>query len=301
MHASLECVPNFSEGRRTEVIEALAAALRHPGVSLLDVHADPDHNRSVFTMVGEAVPLIDSVFAAVEVATERIDLRVHTGAHPRIGATDVVPFVPLGRTPMEVAVSAARQLGERVASSLGIPVFFYEDAATMPERQNLEQVRRKGYEELRDAAGTADWRAPDLGPQAVHESAGAIIVGARRPLIAYNIYLNSPDIKVARAIARAVRHSSGGLRYVKALGLSIPERGCVQVSMNLTNFHGTSMSTAFEMVRGLAESYGVSVIESEVVGLVPAEALFDAARHYLRMHAFKDQQVLEMRLLHGED
>jgi glutamate formiminotransferase len=297
MPSLFECVPNFSEGRRQEIIDAIAAALRAPGVLLLDVHADPDHNRSVFTLVGPPDALLEAVYAGIVAATRLIDLRQHSGVHPRVGAADVVPFVPLHDASMEQAVELAHRLGERVARELDLPVYFYEAAATRPERQNLEQVRRKGFEELRDVIATDPTRLPDVGPPRVHPSAGAIIIGARGPLIAYNIYLSTSNLAIAQTIARTIRHSSGGLRYVKAMGFAIPERNCVQVSMNLTNYRRTAIHTVFEMVRTLAESYGVTITASEVVGLVPAAALFDVARHYLRAHDLRNSQVLEMRLL----
>lgn len=300
MPALLECVPNFSEGRNQETIQAIQVSLSRPGVSLLDVQSDADHNRSVFTLIGPADELLESVFAGIKRATDLIDLRTHEGAHPRLGATDVVPFVPLLNTTMEEAVGVAHRLGERVASELGVPVYFYEDAAKSPERRNLEQVRRKGFEELRDAIQVEETRAPDLGPRTVHSSAGAVVIGARRPLIAYNIYLGTTDVGVAQEIARTIRHSTGGLRYVKALGFEIPERDCVQVSMNLTNFSRSSMATVFEMVKEAAAAHGVLITDSEIVGMVPAAALFDAARHYLRLHAFSPDQVLEMRLLESQ-
>jgi glutamate formiminotransferase / formiminotetrahydrofolate cyclodeaminase len=294
----LESVPNFSEGRRPEIVqEIVRAAQAVDGVHVLDLHSDADHNRSVLTLAGESDALVEAVYRAMEVATERIDLRQHTGEHPRLGATDVVPFIPLGTTGMSDAVAAARALGERVAESLEIPVYFYEEAALRPERQNLESIRRKGFEELRDAITQDAERAPDLGPSQVHSSAGAVVVGARGPLIAYNIYLNTSDVRIAKAIAKAVRHSSGGLRYVKALGLEIPARGQVQVSMNLTNYRKSAVATVFELVRALAESYGTAITDSEVVGLVPMDALVDAARHYLRLHEFASDQILESKLL----
>ncbi len=294
----LESVPNFSEGRRPEVMEGIVAAARSvAGVHVLDLHSDADHNRSVLTLAGESDALSEAVFRAMERATETIDLRVHSGEHPRLGATDVVPFIPLGTTSLAEAVAVARALGERVAEHLQVPVYFYEEAARRPERQNLEAIRRKGFEELRDAIGQDPERQPDLGPSAVHPSAGAVVIGARGPLIAYNIYLNTNDVRVAKAIAKAIRHSSGGLRYVKALGLEIPARGQVQVSMNLTNYRKSAVHTVFELVRTLADSYGATITDSEVVGLVPMEALVDSARHYLRMHEFASEQILESKLL----
>lgn len=296
----LECVPNFSEGRDGETIAAIATALRSGAVQLLDVQSDIDHNRSVFTLVGERAALIDSVFKGVETALERIDLNHHQGAHPRLGAADVIPFIPLLRTEMTAAVEASRELGRRLADRLDLPVYFYEESSTRPERRNLEQIRRKGFEELRDTIETDDSRIPDLGPRRAHPTAGAVVIGARRPLIAYNIYLNTSDVTVAQAIAKTIRHSSGGLRYVKAMGFDIPERGCVQVSMNLTHHSRSAMYTVFEMVKTAATGHGVSVTDSEIVGMVPAAALIDVARHYLRMHDFTTEQVLELRLPRDE-
>jgi len=294
----MESVPNFSEGRRSDVVDDIVAAARSvEGVRILDVHSDADHNRSVLSLAGETAQVKEAVFRAIARATDLIDLRAHTGEHPRLGATDVVPFIPLGDTPLRDAVTAAQELGQRVWNELQIPVYFYEDAALLRERQNLETIRRGGFEELRDAITSDDSRAPDVGERAIHSSAGAIVIGARGPLIAYNIYLNTDDIRIAKAIAKRVRHSSGGLRFVKGLGLDIPARGQVQVSMNLTNFRKTAIHTVFELVRSEARAFGVSVVESEVVGLVPQEALIDAARHYLQLHAFENQQILESRLM----
>jgi glutamate formiminotransferase len=279
------------------VVQQIVEAASIPGVRVLDVHSDADHNRSVLTLVGETAALQDAVFRATATATELIDLRAHTGEHPRLGATDVIPFIPIGDTTMAEALAAARSVAERIAGELQIPVYFYEEAAMRPERQNLENVRRKGFEELRDVIGTDDTRVPDVGPRQVHPSAGAAIVGARGPLIAYNIYLNTDDLKVARAIARTVRHSSGGLRFVKALGLDIPVRGQVQVSMNLTDYRRTALHTVFNLVRSEAEAYGVQITDSEVVGLIPFDALVGAARHYLRLRHFDPDQILELKLL----
>lgn len=294
-------MPNFSEGRRQEVVDdIIGAASSVEGVRLLDVHSDADHNRSVLTLAGEPEALLEAVFRATARATELIDLRTHEGEHPRVGATDVVPFIPLGQMSMREAVAAAKTFGERVAGELGIPVYFYEEAATSPERRNLEAVRGKGFEALREAIERNAERAPDLGPRAIHASAGATIVGARGPLIAYNIYLNTVNLAVAKSIARTVRHSSGGLRYVKALGLDIPARGQVQVSMNLTNYRRTAVATVFNLVREEAAAHGVSITDSELVGLVPLDALIDAARHYLRLHDFDPEQILELKLLDSE-
>lgn len=283
------------------MVERIVDAARSvEGVRVLDLHSDDDHNRSVLTLAGEQEKLSESVFRAIATATELIDLRQHTGEHPRIGATDVVPFIPLAGSSMKDAVAAAERLGQRVADELGIPVYFYEEAARRPERQNLENIRRKGFEELRDVIAVAEERAPDLGPAAVHPSAGAVVIGARGPLIAYNIYLGTADLAVAKAIARTIRHSSGGLRYVKALGIDIPARGQVQVSMNLTNYRRSAIHTVFEMVKSAAASYGVAITDSEIVGLVPMEALVDAAAFYLRLHGFDREQILESRIMSSE-
>jgi glutamate formiminotransferase len=279
------------------VIESIVDAARVPGVRVLDLHSDEDHNRTVLTLAGERSALEEAVFRAAARAAELIDLREHSGEHPRVGATDVIPFIPLGDSPMEEALAAARSVAERIAGDLNIPVYFYEEAASRPDRRNLENVRRKGFEELRDVIASDEERAPDIGPRAVHPSAGAVIIGARGPLVAYNIYLSTKDLKVARAIARTVRHSSGGLRFVKALGLDIPARGQVQVSMNLTDYRRTALHTVFNLVHDEAAAYGVQVTDSEVVGLIPLEALVGAARHYLRLRQFDPEQILELKLL----
>ncbi len=294
----MESVPNFSEGRRPEVVEQIVEAARSQArVRLLDLHSDHDHNRTVLTLAGEPEALQEALYRSIVKATQLIDLRHHRGEHPRVGATDVVPFIPLGETTMQEAIAAARALGERIATDLEIPVYFYEEAATRPDRKNLENIRRKGFEELREAIEQDEDRAPDLGPRRVHPTAGAIVVGARGPLIAYNIYLDTDDIRIAKAIARTVRQSSGGLRFVKALGLDIPARGQVQVSMNLTNYRQSAIHTVFNLVRCEAESYGVSITDSEVVGLIPLEALVDAARFHLRLHDFELDQILETKFL----
>ncbi|GAC1407555.1 MAG: glutamate formimidoyltransferase [Chloroflexota bacterium] len=300
MQTLLECVPNFSEGRRPDVIETIVDAARSvEGVTVLDVHSDSDHNRSVLTMAGESSSMQEAAFRATSRATDLIDLRGHSGEHPRIGATDVVPFIPLRGSTMAQAVEASLAFGTRVANELHVPVYFYEEAASTPERQSLENVRRKGFEQLRDEIATDDGRIPDRGSRAVHPTAGAVVVGARGPLIAYNIYLNTDSLRIAKAIARVVRHSSGGLRYVKALGLSIPARGQVQVSMNLTNYRKTSMSTVFALIQSTAASYGVAITDSELVGLIPLDALLDVACFHLQLHDFDPDQVLELKLMNN--
>lgn len=294
----IESVPNFSEGRRADVVDQIVGAARAvEGARILDLHSDADHNRSVLTLAGESNVVEEAVFRCIATATKLIDLRDHDGEHPRIGATDVVPFIPVSETSMTEAVEAARRVGQRVATELDIPVYFYEEAARRPDRRNLENVRGKGFEELRETIQTDDSRVPDLGPRRVHLSAGAIVIGARGPLIAYNIYLNTADVRVAKSIARTIRQSSGGLRYVKALGLEIPARNQVQVSMNLTNYRKSAIHTVFNLVKSEAEAYGVSITDSEIVGLVPLDALIDSARFYLRLHEFETEQILETRLM----
>ncbi len=294
MRQIVECVPNFSEGRRREVIDRIVAAMGQvSGVRVLDVQADVDHNRSVVTLVGEPLPMVEAAFQGISRAAELIDMNHHRGGHPRMGATDVVPFVPVRGVTMDDCVALARKLGERVGSELGIPVYLYEAAATRPDRCNLADVRRGEYEGLKQEIGTNPDRAPDFGP-AIMGSAGATAIGARPPLIALNVYLNTADVGPAQAIARAVRHSSGGLRYVKALGLLV--EGQAQVSMNLTDYRHTPIHRVVEMIRAEAARYGLSVTRCEVVGLLPAQALLDSAQFYLQMHGFSPNQVLENRL-----
>jgi glutamate formiminotransferase/formiminotetrahydrofolate cyclodeaminase len=290
----IECIPNFSEGRRPEVVEAIEGAIRaFPAVRVLDRHSDADHNRTVITFAGPPGPMAEAAFAAIARAAELIDLDQHQGEHPRIGATDVVPFVPLAGITMEECVGLARALGERVGRELGIPVYLYEAAATRPDRVNLENLRRGEYEGLKEAIGRDPTRAPDFGPARLGK-AGATVIGARAPLIAYNIYLTTDDVEVARKIARSIRHSSGGLRFLKALGLLV--EGQAQVSMNLTDFTQTPLHRVVELIRREAERYGVSVHHSELVGLIPQAALVDAARWYLQLDQFEPGQVLETRL-----
>ena len=294
--AIIECIPNVSEGRRAEVIEAIASAIRSvPGVRLLDYSSDASHNRSVFTLAGAAAPLRDAVLAMYERALSAIDLRTHTGEHPRLGAVDVVPFVPIEGVSMEDCVTLANEVAREVASRFEVPVYLYEEASANPARKNLEDIRRGEFEGLAAKMASEGW-APDYGPARPHPSAGASVIGARMPLIAYNINLATDRVDVAKKIAAAIRQSSGGFRFVKAAGFKLEDRGIVQVSMNLTNYEKTPMFRVFEAVKREAERYGVSVLESEIVGLVPAAALNATAAFYLQLEGFKPEQVLENKL-----
>ncbi len=294
MQPLIECVPNFSEGRRPEVIEAIADALRaYPAVRLLDVESDADHNRSVYTLVAPPDAIVPAMFDAIKTAAERIDLDAHRGEHPRIGATDVVPFVPLRGVAVEDCVKLAQTLGRRVGEELGIPVYLYEAAATRPDRVNLADVRRGQYEGLKAEIESNPDRRPDYGPARVGP-AGAVVIGARPFLIAYNVYLTTGDVEIARKIARTIRHSTGGLRYVKALGLSV--QGKAQVSMNLTDFRQTPIHVAVEMIRREAARYGVGIASGELIGMIPQQALLDAAAWYLQLDNFDPRMVLENRL-----
>ena len=292
----IECIPNVSEGRRAEIVDAIAAAIRAvPGVRLLDYSSDASHNRSVFTLAGDPAGVTAAVLAMYERALPAIDLRQHTGEHPRLGAIDVVPFVPIEGITMEGCVALARDVGRQVAERFGLPVYLYEEAASDPSRRNLEDIRRGEFEGLATKMTAAGW-APDFGPAAPHASAGASVIGARMPLIAYNINLATDRLDVAKKIAAAIRHSSGGFRFVKAAGFELKDRGIVQVSMNLTNYEKTPMFRVFETVRREAERYGVQILESEIVGLIPAAALNAAAEYYLQIAGFKPDQVLENKL-----
>jgi glutamate formiminotransferase len=292
----IECVPNVSEGRRPEVVAAMAAAIRGvPGVRLLDHSSDPSHHRSVFTFVGDSAGVERAVLALFERAIADIDLRTHKGEHPRLGAVDVVPFIPIEGATMADCVALAKKVGAEVAARFGVPVYLYEDASSHPARKNLEDIRRGEFEGLAAKMASTDW-APDFGPRAPHPSAGASVIGARMPLIAYNINLATDRLDVAKKIAAAIRHSSGGFRYVKANGFKLEDRGIVQVSMNLTNYERTPIFRVFETVKREAQRYGVSILESEIVGLVPSAALNATAEFYLQIGGFKQEQVLENRL-----
>ena len=292
----IESIPNVSEGRRPEVIEALAQAVRRTaGVRLLDHSSDPSHNRSVFTLVGDAPAVKAAVLALFETAVTHIDLRSHQGEHPRVGAVDVVPFVPIEGVSMDDCVALAKDVGAAVAERFAVPVYLYEDASSNPARKNLEDIRRGEFEGLAAKMASPGW-APDFGPAQPHASAGASVIGARMPLIAYNINLNTDRVDVAKKIAAAIRHSSGGLRFVKAMGLMLEDRKLAQVSMNLTNYQKTPIHRVFEIVKREAERYGVSILESEIVGLVPSAALTATAEFYLQIEGFNAGQVLENKL-----
>ncbi len=297
MPALIECVPNISEGRDRAVIDAVASAVRDvPGVRLLDVSSDTSHNRSVLTFVGDAAAVRQGVRALFEAVLPRIDLRRHQGEHPRMGAVDVVPFIPLRGSSTEDCVKLAREAGAEIAERFGVPVYLYEEAATAEHRRNLADVRRGQFEGFAEKMKDPRW-APDFGPREPHPSAGAVAVGARPFLIAYNINLDTRDLAVADRIAKAIRYMSGGFRYVKAMGVELAERGQVQVSINMTNFKKTPLHRVFECVRSEAERHGVAIVGSEIVGLTPADALFAAAEHYLRLEKFTPDQVLETKLL----
>ena len=292
----IESIPNVSEGRRPEVIEELADAIRSTaGVRLLDHSSDPSHNRSVFTLAGDAAPLKAAILALLEVAIRRIDLREHRGEHPRIGAVDVVPFVPIEGATMAQCVALAEDVAASAAERFALPVYLYEDASSNPARKNLEDIRRGEFEGLAGKMASPGW-APDFGPAVPHPTAGATVVGARMPLIAYNINLATDRLDVAKKIAAAIRHSSGGLRYVKAMGVRIEGRNLAQVSMNLTNYEKTPIFRVFEMVKREAERYGVRILESQIVGLVPAAALTRAAEFYLQIDGFSEDQILEKKI-----
>jgi glutamate formiminotransferase len=292
----IECVPNVSEGRRADVVAAMAEAIRQvSGVRLLDHSSDASHNRSVFTMVGDAAGLEAAITALFERAIADIDLRSHRGEHPRMGAVDVVPFIPIEGATMADCVALARKVGAALAGRFSVPVYLYEEASANPARRNLEDIRRGEFEGLAAKMASEGW-TPDFGGPGPHPTAGAAVIGARMPLIAYNINLATDRLDVAKNIAAAIRFSSGGFRYVKAMGIALQDRGIVQVSMNLTNYEKTPIFRVFEAVRREAARYGVDVLESEIVGLVPSAALTDAAEYYLRLAGFTRDLVLENRL-----
>jgi glutamate formiminotransferase len=293
-NALVECVPNFSEGRKIETVELLAQAIQSVDTAcVLDTHLDPDHNRSVITFVAAPEKVVDAALKVVSLASELIDMRQHKGVHPRLGATDVLPFIPIRGVTMADCVSLARLAGERIARELAIPVFFYERAALKPDRINLEDVRRGALELLREQIAVEPSRAPDVGPLTVHARAGTIAVGARPFLIAFNVNLNTRDVLVAKAIARVVRTRHGGLPFVKALGFELSTRGMVQVSMNLVNYEATGMAQAYQAVRDEAARIGVEVFSTEIVGLVPKKALDRSAEYFKKLENLTADKILE--------
>ena len=294
MSTLVECVPNFSEGRDQSKVDAIVDAMKMPGVYLLDREMDADHNRCVITLVGERDAIQEAAIRGVGIAAELIDLNVHSGAHPRMGAADVVPFIPIDGVTVEDCVAIANHVGEEIWKRYQIPVYLYESAARIPERQGLENIRRGQFEGIRAEIATNPARRPDIGEPRVHPTAGATVVGARKFLIAYNVFLNTPDVDIAKKIAKAVRFSSGGLRFVKGAGFLV--RGQAQVSMNLTDFEQTPIHRVFETVKREAARYGVVPVSSEIVGLIPKKALEDAAEWFLQVENFDSSLILENRL-----
>ena len=297
MRALVECVPNFSEGRRPETVEAIAEAiLAVETACVLDKHIDPDHNRSVITFVAAPERVVDAALEAVKRASELIDMRTHQGEHPRLGATDVLPFVPINEVSLDDCASLAHAAGKRIANELSIPVYYYERAALRPDRVNLEDVRRGALELLREQIGTNPERAPDEGSPVVHETAGAIAVGARPFLIAFNVVLRSDDITIARRIAKTIRARGGGLPFVKALGFRLATKKLVQVSLNLVNYEVTGMETAYNAIKREADALGVAIESAEIVGLVPRAALNREAEYFHKLQQFSESKILENQI-----
>ena len=296
MNKIMECVPNFSEGRDLQKIDKIVAPFRgKQGVKLLDYSNDEDHNRLVVTVVGEPEPLRDAVLEALGVAVELIDLNHHQGQHPRMGAVDVVPFIPIRNVTMEEAVALSKEVGKEVAKRYNLPVFLYEKSASAPHRENLAAVRKGEFEGMAEKIKQPEWH-PDFGLAERHPTAGTVAIGARMPLVAYNINLNTPSLEIAHDIAKKIRFIGGGLRYCKAMGVELKDRGITQVSINMTDYTRTALYRAFELVRVEARRYGVSIVGSEIIGLVPMEALIDTASYYLGLENFSMEQVLEARM-----
>jgi len=297
MNHIIECVPNFSNGRDKDVLESIVEVFRgKQDLKLLDYEADKDHNRSVVTVIGTAESLQASIVEAVGVATRLIDLRQHEGAHPRMGATDVIPFIPIKNSSMEECIELSKNVGKKIAELHNIPVFLYEKSASSPERENLSNIRKGQFEGMNEKIKLPEW-TPDFGGTEIHPSAGVVAVGARMPLVAFNVNLNTPNKAIADAIARKVRYIGGGLRYVKAMGVELSDRGQVQVSMNMTDYTKTSLYQSYEMVKMEATRYGVSVVGTEVIGLAPMASLIDVASYYLQIENFDFRQIIESRLL----
>lgn len=293
----MECVPNFSEGRDLQKIDKIVSPFRaKEGVKLLDYSNDEDHNRLVVTVVGEPDALKEAVIEAIGIAVELIDLNHHTGQHPRMGAVDVVPFIPIKGCTMEDAIAISKAVGQRVAQSYNLPVFLYEKSASAPHRENLATVRKGEFEGMKEKIHLPEWK-PDFGDAERHPTAGTVAIGARMPLVAYNVNLNTSSLEIASDIAKKIRFIGGGLRYCKAMGVELKERGITQVSINMTDYTHTALYRAFELVRIEAKRYGVSIVGSEIIGLVPMEALIDTASYYLGLENFSMQQVLEARIM----
>ena len=296
MKQIVQCVPNFSEGRDLKKIEKIVEPFRgREGVKLLDYQNDEDHNRAVVTVVGAPGPLNTAVVEAMGIAIDVIDMRKHQGQHPRMGAIDVVPFIPVKNVTPQEAVDISKDVANQVAAKYNLPVFLYEKSASKPERQNLAAIRKGQFEGMADKIRQAEWK-PDFGPAEIHPSAGVTAIGARMPLVAYNVNLDTADFDIADRIAKQVRHLSGGLRYCKGIGIELKDRGIVQVSMNMTDYTKTALYRVFELIRIEARRYGVNVIGSEIIGLVPMEALIDTAAYYLGLEEFSLEQVLEYRI-----
>ena len=290
----IECVPNFSEGRRQDVIDEIVNCFKGKrGVYLLDHRADEDHNRLVISLVGAPTPIQEALLEAAKVALKHIDMNAHQGGHPRIGAVDVVPFTPIKGITMEECIELAHSFGERYYKETGIPVYFYEDAALRPERKRLEVIRKGQYEVLKDEAKTNPDRRPDIGEACLHPTAGATVIGARKFLVAFNVTLDTPDVNIAKKIAAAVRASSGGFCHVKGIGLALEERGITQVSMNLVDYEKNSLYRVLETIRMEAKRWGVGVVETEVYGMIPVNAILESAAYYLQIAGFDPEQVLE--------
>ena len=301
MNRIMECVPNFSEGRDLQKIDQIVAPFRaRQNVKLLDYSNDEDHNRLVVTVVGEPEALREAVLEAIGVAVKLIDLNHHQGQHPRMGAVDVVPFIPIRGVTMEEAIALSKEVGAEVASRYNLPVFLYEKSATAPHRENLAAIRKGEFEGMAEKIKLPEWQ-PDFGPAEHHPTAGTVAIGARMPLVAYNINLSTPSLEIAHDIAKKIRFIGGGLRYCKAMGVELKDRGITQVSINMTDYTRTALYRAFELVRIEARRYGVSIVGSEIIGLVPMEALIDTASYYLGLENFSMHQVLEARLLENEE
>lgn len=297
MNRIVECVPNFSEGRDLQKIDQIISPFRgKQGVKLLDYSNDEDHNRLVVTVVGEPEPLRDAVLEAIGISVKLIDLNHHTGQHPRMGAVDVVPFIPIKNVTMEEAIALSKEVGAEVGKRYNLPVFLYEKSASAPHRENLAAVRKGEFEGMAEKIKLPKWK-PDFGPAERHATAGTVAIGARMPLVAYNINLNTPNLDIAHDIAKKIRFIGGGLRYCKAMGVELKDRGITQVSINMTDYTRTALYRAFELTRVEARRYGVSIVGSEIIGLVPMEALIDTASYYLGLENFSMQQVLEARIM----